>query len=212
MPTPQSYHMERVVTSSLHYNNHRGQYSVWNWESKVHSPSAQSSPGNLQVGQVPSNWTRQMPHTSSSGIFQCQVATAFHSLIATFIVGWDSGESRKVNERESIGQHRLSLLSASYHMSTLRTSTHAAITRNSTPLIALPCSSASSYSWLVWLAFGYFPESLLPRYVNWSFKKLLSSPPWLSLPDPLLLLVSSAPTCRSPQGSILSAMSLFLRI
>lgn len=53
---------------------------------KYPSPSAQSSPGNLQVGHVPSNWTRQMPHTSSSGIFQCQVATAFHSLMATFIV------------------------------------------------------------------------------------------------------------------------------
>lgn len=46
----------------------------------------QSSPGNLQVGQVPSNWTRQIPHTSSSGMSQRQEATAFHSLMVTFIL------------------------------------------------------------------------------------------------------------------------------
>ena len=45
----------------------------------------QSSPGYLQVGQVPSNWTRQMPHTSSSGMSHRQAATAFHSLIRTFM-------------------------------------------------------------------------------------------------------------------------------
>ncbi len=46
----------------------------------------QSSPGYLHVGQVPSNCTRQIPQTSSSGISQRQVATACHSLIRTFIV------------------------------------------------------------------------------------------------------------------------------
>lgn len=46
---------------------------------------AQSSPGNLQVGQVPSNWTRHIPHTSSSGTSQCHVATAEYFLIVTFI-------------------------------------------------------------------------------------------------------------------------------
>ena len=38
------------------------------------------------MGQVPSNCTRQMPHTSSSGMSQRQVATAFHSLMMTFIL------------------------------------------------------------------------------------------------------------------------------
>ena len=51
--------------------------------------SAQSSPGYLHVGQVPSNWTRQIPQTSSSGMSHRQDATAFHSLIVTFIVGGD---------------------------------------------------------------------------------------------------------------------------
>ena len=52
---------------------------------KVRSRRAQSSPGYLHVGQVPSNCTRQIPQTSSSGLFHRQVATAFHSLIVTFI-------------------------------------------------------------------------------------------------------------------------------
>jgi len=54
--------------------------------------SVQSSPGYLQVGQVPSNWTRQIPQTSSSGISQRHVATAFHCFIVTFMM--DSGTRR----------------------------------------------------------------------------------------------------------------------
>lgn len=62
-----------------------------------------SSPGNLQVGQVPSNWTRQMPQTSSSGISQRQDATAFHSLIVTFILeNWESDGSR--NDAKAKGE------------------------------------------------------------------------------------------------------------
>ena len=45
----------------------------------------QSSPGNLQVGHVPSNCTRHIPQTSSSGMSQRQIATAFHSLMVAFI-------------------------------------------------------------------------------------------------------------------------------
>ena len=46
----------------------------------------QSSPGYLQVGQVKSNWTRQIPQTSSSGISQRHDATASHCLILTFMI------------------------------------------------------------------------------------------------------------------------------
>jgi hypothetical protein len=46
----------------------------------------QSSPGYLHVGHVPSNWTWQIPQTSSSGRSHRQVATAFHFLMETFIV------------------------------------------------------------------------------------------------------------------------------
>lgn len=45
----------------------------------------QSSPGYLQVGHVPSNWTRHIPQTSSSGMSHRQEATAFHSLMVTFM-------------------------------------------------------------------------------------------------------------------------------
>ncbi len=65
---------------------HRG--SVWMMcrGLKVHLRRVQSSPGYLQVGQVPSNCTRQIPQTSSSGMSHRHEATAFHSLIVTFIV------------------------------------------------------------------------------------------------------------------------------
>ena len=53
--------------------------------SKSHSRRVQSSPGYLHVGQVPSNWTRHIPQTSSSGISHRQEATAFHSLMVTFM-------------------------------------------------------------------------------------------------------------------------------
>lgn len=49
--------------------------------------SVQSSPGYLQVGQVPSNCTRQIPQTSSSGMSHRHEATACHCLIVTFISG-----------------------------------------------------------------------------------------------------------------------------
>lgn len=51
-----------------------------------HIHKVQSSPGYLHVGHVPSNCTRQMPQTSSSGMSQRHEATAFHSLIVTFIL------------------------------------------------------------------------------------------------------------------------------
>jgi hypothetical protein len=47
--------------------------------------SVQSSPGYLQAGHVPSNCTRQMPQTSSSGMSHRQDATAFHCLMVTFM-------------------------------------------------------------------------------------------------------------------------------
>lgn len=56
----------------------------------MHLQRGQSSPGYLQVGHVPSKWTWQMPQTSSSGMSQRQVATAFHFLILTFISVWGS--------------------------------------------------------------------------------------------------------------------------
>lgn len=77
------------------------------WKEWPHFPSnrEQSSPGNLQVGQVPSNCTRQMPQTSSSGMSQRQVATAFHSLMVTFmlvdrgVVGlWRTKEKRNTKQ------------------------------------------------------------------------------------------------------------------
>lgn len=47
--------------------------------------SGQSSPGNLHLEQVLSYGLRQMPHTSSSGMSHRQAATAFHSLMVTFM-------------------------------------------------------------------------------------------------------------------------------
>ena len=51
---------------------------------------AQSSPGYLHVGHVPSNWTRHIPQTSSSGMSHRQDATAFHSFMVTFMLGWQN--------------------------------------------------------------------------------------------------------------------------
>lgn len=56
------------------------------WYIKETIRKVQSSPGYLQVGQVKSNWTRQIPQTSSSGMSQRHDATASHCLILTFIV------------------------------------------------------------------------------------------------------------------------------
>ena len=55
-------------------------------EREEYTPNVQSSPGYLQVGHVPSNCTRQIPQTSSSGISHRQEATACHSSIVTFMV------------------------------------------------------------------------------------------------------------------------------
>ena len=80
-----AYHVEGVAAGPYHYSssakglvNEDGQGPP--------SHKAQSSPGYLQVGQVPSNCTRQIPQTSSSGMSQRHDATAFHSLIVTFIL------------------------------------------------------------------------------------------------------------------------------
>ena len=77
------YHMKGMSTLSIYCNL----FSVH--ECRVDllwvSHKAQSSPGYLHVGQVPSNWTRQIPQTSSSGMSHRHDATAFHSLIVTFI-------------------------------------------------------------------------------------------------------------------------------
>ena len=51
--------------------------------------SGHSSPGNLHLEHVLSYGLRQIPHTSSSGMSQRHAATAFHSLIGTFI--WSVG-------------------------------------------------------------------------------------------------------------------------
>ena len=58
---------------------------------------AQSSPGYLQVGHVPSNWTRHIPQTSSSGMSHRQEATAFHSFIVTFMVCWPPIEGEVID-------------------------------------------------------------------------------------------------------------------
>jgi len=60
------------------------------WKTCVHLPQTkgQSSPGILQSGQQPSNCIRQIPQFSSFAV-QCQVATAVHFFIFTFISGCD---------------------------------------------------------------------------------------------------------------------------
>ena len=92
-------------------------------ESEEYTHNVHSSPGYLQVGHVPSNCTRQIPQTSSSGISHRQEATACHSSIVTFIVtlvqgsanssifyivrsaGRRTGESKSIKE-VSIQYHR----------------------------------------------------------------------------------------------------------
>lgn len=77
------YERSGRIFQGLHF--HISNWIIFGMWKAVDIRKEQSSPGNLQVGHVPSNWTRQMPHTSSSGISQRQDATAFHSLIVTFI-------------------------------------------------------------------------------------------------------------------------------
>lgn len=102
-------HMKRMSTFPNHYSPPPAKKSVslsfpihhhifMNRKKFFHPPKkgqhihkVQSSPGYLQVGHVPSNCTRQIPHTSSSGMSQRQEATAFHSLIVTFMVGGGGG-------------------------------------------------------------------------------------------------------------------------
>lgn len=60
-------------------------------DKKEYLHNAQSSPGYLHVGHVPSNCTRHIPQTSSSGISQRHEATAFHSLMVTFMTAWRRG-------------------------------------------------------------------------------------------------------------------------
>ena len=81
-----SYHMEWVTAFSDHWwiSRHLSCHGTTQGIIDVHR--VQSSPGYLHVGQVPSNWTRHIPQTSSSGMSQRHEATAFHSWIVTFMV------------------------------------------------------------------------------------------------------------------------------
>lgn len=76
-----SYHVKRMCTFANYCQDQQA--------SKIlviqHPRSGQSSPGYLHVGQVPSNCTRQIPHTSSSGMSHLHVATACHFFILTFM-------------------------------------------------------------------------------------------------------------------------------
>lgn len=66
------------------------------WKQCLHSPTimGQSSPGNLHLLQVPSKFTRQIPHVSSdsSGRSHFQVATALKELMVTFMVVFEKGQ------------------------------------------------------------------------------------------------------------------------
>ena len=56
--------------------------------SPAHPPRAQSSPGNLQSGQQPTNGRRHIPHSVSSlGVIHFHTATAVHFLNFTFKLG-----------------------------------------------------------------------------------------------------------------------------
>ncbi len=78
-----SHHVEGVCAFANHYKDNERAVEI---EYPRDSRSGQSSPGYLHVGQVPSNCTRQMPHTSSSGMSHLHVATACHVLILTFML------------------------------------------------------------------------------------------------------------------------------
>lgn len=54
-------------------------------QSLQHLPRGQSSPGNRQSGQHPSNGRRQIPHSVSSFATHLQIATAVQLLILTFM-------------------------------------------------------------------------------------------------------------------------------
>lgn len=82
-----THHVERMTAFPNNYkdpsNQQRHRVEERNRRGVIRS--GQSSPGNLQFGHVPSNCTRQMPHTSSSGTSQRHEATAFQHLILTFM-------------------------------------------------------------------------------------------------------------------------------
>lgn len=88
------YHVKGVSALSIYCNSSAPPSASSNILGFSHK--VQSSPGYLHVGQVPSNWTRQIPHTSSSGMSHRHDATAFHSLIVTFIrIGRAPGQAEK---------------------------------------------------------------------------------------------------------------------
>lgn len=72
------------------------------------------------------------------------------------IVESQAVEVKEEKGKASVNSRSLSLIGLITCSPHRGTSTYAAITRNSTPLIALPCPSASSYS-LVGLAFCISP-------------------------------------------------------
>jgi hypothetical protein len=97
-----AYHMKGVVTFPEHYIM---SVNTWLITEGINIRRGHSSPGNLHFEQVLSYGFRQIPQTSSSGMSQRQAATAFHSLIVTFILPYQSriegGAARKVDG----GQH-----------------------------------------------------------------------------------------------------------
>lgn len=76
-----TYHMERVVTLTENCIRLAETYDKTGGNIR----SGHSSPGNLHLEQVLSYGLRQIPQTSSSGMSQRHAATAFHSLIVTFM-------------------------------------------------------------------------------------------------------------------------------
>ena len=69
----------QTLKDLLHGNGTRG---------PAHPPRAQSSPGNLQSGQQPTNGRRHIPHSVSSlGVIHFHTATAVHFLNFTFKLG-----------------------------------------------------------------------------------------------------------------------------
>lgn len=86
-----SYHMKGVSAfpDDCAQRPHFSTFLLDRWGFRAYIRSVQSSPGYLHVGHVASNCTRQIPHKSSSGMSQRQDATAFHSLMVTFMFSCD---------------------------------------------------------------------------------------------------------------------------
>ena len=83
-----AYHVEGMAACSYHYDPSLAVARLQSGGSNLQR--AQSSPGYLHVGHVPSNCIRHMPQTSSSGMSHRHDATAFHSLMVTFILALGS--------------------------------------------------------------------------------------------------------------------------